>query len=276
MKYLLLFPAVLAVALFLLWPIGELVRYSTLKTNFITTSSVGLLNYRNMFHNTVFLRSWGNSFCYMAIMVAANMVVSTGIVLIAFTLKKRWHDFIRISFYVPVLAAGVIIAQVWRWVFHARGPINWILSFFGVDPIYWFAQGITAIPAVSLVVVVSAWGGTVIILLAYVLSIDPALYDAATIDGATWGQIKRRIVRPLMWPAIAMVSLMAMIAAAQVFETIYVLAPYEYSASVTFHIYREAFVFGRFGYASAQAIMLLLVTAAMTIGKKRIEQAIGG
>ena len=269
MKYLLILPALLCAALFFLWPIGTLAYYSMLKTNFISTSFVGLANYVKVFTDGAFLRSWVNSFAYMACMVTGNLVIGLSVALMTFTLGKRWIDSVRIIFYVPTLSAGIIIAQVWRWVFHAEGPLNWLL---GRD-VFWFAQGATAIPAISLIIVATGLGGTTIILLANILGIDGSLYDAARMDGATWTQIKLRIVLPLLRPTIAMVSLLAMIGAFQVFETIYSLAPYEYSATVTFHIYREAFQMGRFGYASAQAVLLLLVTIGLTLVKRRVERA---
>ena len=268
MKYFLLAPALIFAIVFSAWPIVTLIQYSLLKTNFITTEFVGLRNYATALGNPAFMRSWLNSVGYMVIMVIGQTGLALAVSLMVFDLRKRWQDATRIILYVPALAAGIIIAQAWRWIFHSEGPINWLL---GKHAIVWFAQSVTAIPAIAMIVITAGLGGTVIILLSGILGIGTSLYDAAKMDGASWFRIKRSIIVPLLRPMLALVTLVTMIASLQIFETIYALAPYEYTATVTFHIYREAFQMGRFGLASAQAVILLVVTAGLTIAKRRIE-----
>lgn len=271
MKWILLLPAIVFAAGFSVWPIVTLIQYSLLKTNFITTEFVGAANYIRAFSDPAFLKSWLNSFGYMAFMVIGQTSIALAAALMTFTLSKRWHDAVRIVFYIPALAAGIIIAQAWRWIFHTEGPANWLLGLAGLERVAFFAQSATAIPAISLIVITAGLGGTTIILLAGILGINTELYDAARMDGATSARIKRSIIIPILRPMLALVSLLSMLAALQIFETIYALAPYDYTATVTFHIYREAFQFGRFGLASAQAVILLVVTAGLTILKRRIE-----
>ena len=70
---------------------------------------------------------------------------------------------------------------------------------------------------------------------------------------------------------LVVLALVAAIAALQVFETVYALAPYEHSATVTYHVYREAFVMGRYGLGSAQAFILLVATMGLALVKRRVE-----
>ena len=173
--------------------------------------------------------------------------------------------------YIPVLSAGIIIAQIWKFVFHPSGPMNWILSLVGQDPINWFGQGITAVPIVSLVVVISSFGSNVIILFASILSVDKSIIESARIDGASDRRIKWSILVPIIRPTILMVILLVSINALQIFETIYVLAPQSFSATLTFHIYRTGFQFSKYGMASAQAVILLAITLILSIIKKKVE-----
>ena len=271
MKYLLILPAILLSALFFLWPIAAMFKYSLLKTNFITTTFVGLDNYARAFTDPDFLLSWLNSMSYMVFMVIGQVGGGLAIALTTMNLSKRWHDTVRMTFYVPTLSAGIIIAQVWRWVFHSRGPLNWIVILFGGESVAWFSQGVTAIPSISLIVVASGLGGAVIYFLAAILSIDRDLFSAAQIDGASWFQIKTRIVAPVLRPIVATLALLAAIASFQVFETIYALAPYTHTATVTYHVYREAFVMGRYGLGSAQAFILLVAMMGLALVKRRVE-----
>jgi len=272
MKYALIAPALILAALFTLWPLAEIVRLSLTQTNFITTQWVGLANYRAAIADADFRLSILNSGLYIVLLV--TMVVGGALVvaLTAFPLGKRWHDATRFVFYIPALSAGVIISQVWRWIFHRDGPINWALGLVGAGPIAWASHWSTAIPMVSIVVATASMGGTTIIFLASMLAIDQSLFDAATIDGASRTQLKTRIVIPMISPTIGMMMLIAAIAAPQVFETIYAMAPYNYTATMTFHIYRQAFQMSRYGMASAQAAMLLVLLAAMTYVKQRLSK----
>ena len=270
MKYLLLLPAVILALLFTVWPLVEVVRMSLTATNFITTKWVGLANYAASLTDKAFLLAMANSALYIVLVVSMVTAGSLAAALLVFPLPKRWHDAARFVFYIPALSAGIIIANVWKWIFHINGPINWMLGVVGMDEVSWVAQWYTAIPMVSIVVSLSTIGSTLIIYLASMLSIDKSLFDAATIDGASPRQVKWRIVVPIIAPTIGMMALLAAIAAPQIFETIYAMAPYDYSATLSYHIYRQAFQMSQYGKASAQAIVLLLLTAGMVVAKNRI------
>ena len=269
-KYALLLPAVGFSFIFTLWPLLEAGRLSFLQTNFITTKFVGLQNYIDSFSNEAFLQSAFNSLAYMAVFVPGQILLSLAASICVFRLSKRWQDAARIIFYVPTLAAGIIIAQVWRWIFHQDGFVNWILAFAGIESISWFAQGLTAIPAVALIVLTASFGGCTILLLASLQSIDKAIFDAARIDGASWRQTKWRIIVPILAPTVGMIALLSAISALQVFETIYALAPYDYAATMAFHIYRQGFQFSKYGLASAQAVILLAATVGISLVKNKV------
>ena len=267
MKYLLLIPAAVFCAVFVAWPMFEVVRLSLTKTDYITTTFVGLRNFTAMLHDPAFLRSVLNSGIYIALIVPMQTGAALLVALVASNLPKRWQDATRIVFYVPVLAAGIIIAQVWRWIFHLDGLANWIL---GTD-IAWFARWFTGIPAISLIVAMAGVGGAIIILLASILSVNRSILESATIDGASRRQIALRVVIPTIAPTIALVALLAAIAAPQIFETIYALAPYEYTATMAFRIYQDGFMTSHYGRAAAEAVAMLGLILAMTWAKNRIR-----
>ena len=268
-RRLLLLPACLFALVFVAWPLVEVVRLSLIRTNFVSTRWVGLANFAALLRDGPFLRSLGNSVFYALLLIPLQTGVALIAALTVHDLPKRWHDAVRIVFYLPMLAAGIIIAQVWRWIFHIRGPINWLLG----AEIAWFAQGATGIPAVTMIVAAVGIGGNMIVILAALLSIDRSLFDAARIDGASGFQTRWFIMVPIIWPTLLVLALLAAISAPQVFETIYALAPYEHTATVTFHIYREGFHMGRYGTAAAQAIVLCVLTLLMSWAKTKASHA---
>jgi multiple sugar transport system permease protein len=187
-------------------------------------------------------------------------------------MNKKWQDISRIFLYLPTLSAGVIIASLWRWVFHFNGLANWLIGLFGLNPVDWFGGFFTAIPTVSFIVIFSSFGSNVILFLSSIQGVSKEYLEAATIDGANWGQIKRFVILPIIRPTILMVGMLTAIAALMIYETIFLLAPYEYSATITYQIYRQGFQFGKYGLASAQAIILLFVSVGLFMIKKRFEK----
>jgi len=273
--YLLLLPALLLFGVFTVWPLIKVIQLSLYRTNFIRTTFVGFQNYIQSFQNTDFLQSIINSAFYVAFLVAGYIGLGLLVSMAMFKLSKKWQDISRIAVYVPVLSAGIIIAQIWKFIFHPNGPTNWILSLFNKDPVNWFGQGFTSIPIVAFVVVISSFGTNVIILFTSILSVDKSIIESARIDGASDRRIKWGIIIPIIQPTILMVVLLASINALQIFETIYVLSPQSFSATLTFHIYRTGFQFSRYGLASAQAVILLALTLGLSIVKKKVEHQDG-
>lgn len=243
-----------------------------MKTNFITTKFIGFDNYFNAFTDSNFIISILNSLFYCILMVPGQLFLGLGSAFLIFKLSKKWQDVSRIIFYIPVLAAGIIIAQIWRWIFHMNGLFNWIIGLFGIMPINYFGEWYSAIPSVAFIVIVSSFGANTIIFLAAMQSIDKSLFEAANIDGASWWQIKYRIIIPMIMPTIGLVTLLTIIASFGIFETIYSLVPQSYSATTTYSIYRSGFLFSKYGLASAESIIFLFIILSLSLIKNRIEK----
>lgn len=275
MKYWFLFalPAMIFFLLFVGWPLLEVFRLSLYETNFITSTYVGLKNYKKLLTDPAFHYALKNSFWYCVLITLGQVGISVFISLLCFDLSKKWQDAVRIILYLPTLSAGIIIAQSWRWIFHYDGLLNWILSLFKIKPIAFFQKSFTAIPAISIIIITAGIGGYIIILLSAMIGIDKDIIQAAKIDGANWFQIKIMIILPMIKKIIGMITVLSMAGSFQIFETIYSLAPYEYSASLTYNIYREGFQFSNYGLASAQAVVLLFITTILMLSKNKLERS---
>ena len=133
----------------------------------------------------------------------------------------------------------------------------------------WFGDTLPAIPVLSFTLTLAATGSYYILLLAAVESIDKGTLEAARLDGASRRVITFRIVLPSLYPMLALCSTLVAIGAPQVFETVSFLAPYEHAATLAFAVYSEAFRFSRHGSAAAMAVVLLVLTVALTALKER-------
>jgi len=266
-------PAFVFFIVFVAWPIAELFKLSLTKTDFITTEWVGLGNYLSMFGDEAFRQAVVNSIAYICLLVPGQVGGALLIALLAWNQRKGWLDFVRIAFYVPTLAAGAIVAQSWRWIFSPRGIANWFVGLLGLPPVAWFGSGATGIPIISLVLSMSAMGTYIILLLAAMASVDKSMIDAAQVDGASWRRIKWSIVVPTILPTIGTCATLAAISAPQIYETVNFLAPFDYTASMTFQIYNQAFRYSRHGLAAAMAVTLMVVTIIGTLIKNKVSRA---
>jgi len=268
----LLIPAIVFFSLFTAWPLGEVIVLSLYKTNFITTKFIGIDNYIAIFSDSDFITSIFNSLFYCFLMVPGELLLGLGSAFLIFKLSKKWQDVSRIIFYIPVLTAGIIIAQIWKWIFHIDGVFNWFIKLIGLSPINYFGDWYSAIPTVAFIVIIGSFGANTIIFLAAMQSIDKSLFEAAEIDGASFRQIKYRIILPMIMPTISLVTLLTIIASFGVIETIMMLVPQSYAATVTYSIYRSGFLFSKYGIASAEAIVFLVIMILLSLLKNRIEK----
>lgn len=259
-------PALLFFSMFTLWPIAEVIRMSFLKINFISSSYVGLENYITIFKDKAFLLSISNSFLY-AILTVIGVGISLFFAFFLYHMSRKWQDFARILLYLPVLSAGIIISAAWGWIFHQKGVINWLLQ----KDISWFGQASTAIPAIAIMVIHSGFGLNTIVFLANLQGIGKEYIEAAVIDGASWGQIQRHIMIPMIAPILYMVIISTIIGAFMIFEYIMMTAPYPYTATMAYSIFQKGFEFSRYGIASAQAVVLLIIAVILFTVKKQVK-----
>jgi sn-glycerol 3-phosphate transport system permease protein len=122
-------------------------------------------------------------------------------------------------------------------------------------------------------VITSSLGGMVLLLSSAIKNIDPAQYEAAMIDGASWAQIKLKIVLPQILKSFSVLLLFGIVGALQIWETIYILAPFETTASMMYRVISDGFFFGKYGLASAECVIMAIVIVLITKGKERIEKA---
>jgi len=271
LKYLLLIPALIFFILFTLWPLATVIQLSVYKTNFITSTFVGLDNYISSFKDPAFILAIINSLVYSVLLVI-GIALSLALALNLYKMSKRWQDTSRIILYLPVLSAGIIISLAWKWIFQSNGVINWLLNQCGAPSINWFGQGLTAIPVIAFITMLSGIGSNTIILLAVVQNVNKDYLDAAMMDGASWRIIKNKIIIPIIAPTIYMMLIGTILGALTIFEFIYILAPYDYTSTMAFSIFKQGFEYGKYGIAAAQAIILLVVAVVLYRLKKRWER----
>jgi multiple sugar transport system permease protein len=179
------------------------------------------------------------------------------------------QTFFKSAFYLPAVVAAVVIVLVWRWIYNPAnyGLLNYLLSTIDKGPVLWLQDSKIALAALTATSLVGGQGGAVVFILAAMGGIPIHLYESARLDGSTrWNEFWF-ITLPLITPTLLYLAVMGTIGSFQVFTGTYLLTnggPNYATTTSVFYIYKTGFQNFEFGYASVQAIVLFLITMALS------------
>ena len=266
----LLLPAGGVFILSFLAPLVMAGRLSFFQSNYITEHWVGLGNYAEAFRDGTFVQSIVNVLAFVALIVPPTLLASYGMTVLIESVGKRAQAFGRFSFYIPTMAAGLIISIVWKWIFSRGGLADSLAG----TTVGWLSQVWPARVAITFGVVTTALGQYVIMFSAVMKSIAKELKDAAAIDGAGGWHYQLRIVLPLMTPTVLLIILLSILGTMQMWETVYWMTgggPGGRTATPIYDIYLTAFNFSHHGLAAAKSIIVLAIIAGFIAVKRRVE-----
>ncbi len=270
--YLFLSPWLIGLALFWVIPIVASALLSLSEYNIITDPHwVGLDNYRDMLDDRTFWVSIKVTAKYLLLSVPLYLICGLLLSLLL-NLKIRGINLFRTILFLPSVLSGVAVAVLWVALLNPDvGAVNQFLRTIGIDdPPRWLDSPTWAVPSV---VLVGLWGigGGAIIYLSGLQNISAQLYEAALLDGAGPFQRFKYVTLPMLTPTLLFVLLTSLIDAFQVFDIAYVLSRGGQGGlgdSLQFYLinlWNEAFVNGRYGYASALAWVMVLAAAAIIL-----------
>lgn len=279
--YLFLAPALVLIAIFVLYPMLAVVFFSFTDYSIITPPEwIGLDNYRRLLGDPTFWKALTNSMIYL---VATPILITLSIGLaIVVNRPLRGMPLFRALYYVPAVAGSIAIGISWRWIFDRNGLVNSVLVSFGLidQPIQWLTE-----PDAILIIAImlTIWAGVgyySVIFLAGLQNVPEELYDAAQIDGCNSFQKHWYVSLPALRPQIVFVAVISSLAALKVFDEIYVLTNrtggvLDSGVTMVFYLWKQAFTLSHAGYASAIAMVLLVVTLAFSIINVRLIERRG-
>jgi raffinose/stachyose/melibiose transport system permease protein len=276
-------PAFLVYAGFVVYPIVETLRLSVFKWDGVHDQKfVGFANYVKMFTNDdIFLIGVRNTLYWMVVSVPLQLVLGLSLALLL-NQQLKGRTFYRSVFFSPATISIAVIAAVWGRILGPPnlGTFNEILALIGLGHFAhgWLGDVNTSIFAA---IIVNTWrfvGFTMVLYLAALQSIPLEYYEASRVDGANvWAQI-RYVTIPLLMPMTVTLTMLGVIRTMREFELLFVLTrggPAHQSELVSLHIYNQAFLFAKFGYASSIAVVLMIATIILTIIQLRLYNAYG-
>ena len=264
--WLFVLPALAAYGLFVLWPIVKTFRYSLYRWDGVGPARwVGLDNYRSVFTDNELASSLVHAFelilFFTGISVTLGLLVATVMRRVA---TRRVGEAARAVLFLPQVVPLVAAGIAWSWMLASDGVVNQTLSALGLGRFTraWLGDFGFALPAVG---VIGAWvllGLCTVLLLAGMSKIDPALYEAAQIDGA--GAIREffAITLPSLRYEIGVCITITMIAALSAFDIVFISTrggPGEATMVPGLKIYQLAFFNREVGAASALAVVLMVL-----------------
>ncbi len=242
---------------------------------------VGLDNFARLFHDKKFNQALTNTVAYAIITVPLTMASSLGLAILL-NRKIFARNFFRTMMFFPYVASMVAVTAVWNMLFNpAMGPVNMILYALGVDKLPRWSADPNWFICMGTVILFSIWkymGYFMIIYLAGLQGINPELYEAASLDGATGWQKFCNVTLPQLRPTTFFVTVMLTIQCFKVYDMFLMITnfgPGGRTRVLVSYIYDNAFVSRDFGYASAVSMVLfalvLLVTLVQYHGNSKLD-----
>jgi raffinose/stachyose/melibiose transport system permease protein len=265
-------PALLVYAVVTLYPSLAGVYYAfTDWTGIGGKSFVGLHNFSKLFSDDRASGSLRNTL----LLTVAVVVFQTGIgLLLALGVhaKIRSRMLLRVIFFSPVVVSPVMVAFLWKYIYNPQpdAGLNGILGAVGLGGLRhdWLGDPSFALWSVVAMVVWQYAGYSMVIFLAGLEGIPRELSEAAMIDGAgAFGRF-RYVTWPLLAPALTVNVMLSTIGGLKLFDQVFAATdggPGYSTETLSTVLYKEAFVYGHFGYSTAIALVLALFVAAVSL-----------
>jgi ABC-type sugar transport system permease subunit/ABC-type glycerol-3-phosphate transport system substrate-binding protein len=279
-------PAVVSILLWSYYPLLKGLQLAFMDYRVLGgTKYVGLDNFIGVFSQPVFYQSIWNSFIYVGLTILIGFFIP---IFLAIALNEipYFKTLFRTLFYLPAMTSPIVVALVWRQLYDKtdEGLLNTLMKpviEHGLNPI-WVATGHPAFPlandwlgnpslAMFAVVLPGIWAGAgagSILYLAALKNVPQERYEAADIDGATWVQKIRFITLPGLKSLILINLLGVFIAGFKAMENVFVLTqggPLNSTRTIGLEVWQNAFMFLRFGYATAAAWVMGSILVGFTL-----------
>jgi multiple sugar transport system permease protein len=248
-SYLYLAPMVVLLLAFVVYPIVASLGYTLYQWNGIGDPSnfVGLANFRQIMHDSIFWRSLGHTFIYAAVVVPVQLVLALALALVLNSKRLRFASFYRTLFFLPVVTSAAVIGVVIQLLLSNFGDsVNTVLLDLHLthEHIDWLGDPRFALAIVITVGIWHTFGYNLVYFLAGLQTIPEDLYEAARLDGAGAFATFRRITIPMLRAVGVVILVLAVIGTFQIFDLVQVLTsggPYFSTEVVNTYIYHLAF-----------------------------------
>lgn len=276
--YYFLIPFFVGFLLFTLYPMIYSIAISFTSMNgwqsFSDATNVGLQNFITLLTSTpLFMKALGNSVMLWIFTFIPQVLLA--LILAAWWTNRKLNlkgsGFFKTVFYLPNMIMVASISALFGGIFgYPTGLANLLLqNLHLINHPFNFFQSVWGTRGIVIFIQFWMWyGQTSIVYIAGITSIDEGLFEAARIDGASDGQIFRRITLPLLRPIVLYTFVTSFIGGLQVFDVPFIMTqggPQNGVYTLSIFIYNQAFAYRNYGLASAASVLLLIISAVVSI-----------
>lgn len=282
--FLFLIPPLVLFLLFVFYPLIMVLRtafYEKYVYIISQGSGFGLASFQHVLQDSVFWIAVRNTGILMLVALPATVILSLIIALMINSIK-RFQGLFQTLYFLPYVTSTIAVGTAFYCLFHTDvGYLNWFLSLFGIDKVAWLTDPTKVIWTLNIFCIWNGLAFKVILFLAGLQKINPQVYKAAKVDGASPMRTLTRITLPLLSPTIWMVIIISVIYVARTYNEVYVLftsvqSPTAGSGNcaitLAYYIYYEFFVRGEVNYAAAAAVMFLIFIMTLTVIQRLVSR----
>jgi ABC-type sugar transport system permease subunit len=265
-------PSFIIVAGFMAFPVMFAFYISFTKTNGLTYDWRGFDNYVALLTDPIVHQVFLNNFKFL---ISVPLVIFAALIcsILLFEQFKGWK-FFRVIFFLPNVLSVAVIGLIFRNAFGYDGAVNQFLGLFGAEPQQFFINSNYSIFIIILALVWSGFGYQSLLLLAGLTSINPAVFEAAAIDGAGWWRRLWSITLPNIRKVLGFVFIINILYTfASLFGFVFVITaggPGYETTTIDFLVYLRAFSSNNLGSGAALAVVLFFFIGLMTLLQNRI------
>ena len=253
-------------------PIGDTIYHSFTNWDGVSSSFIGFTNFRLIFSNPIIVQVFTNSLIFL---ISVPLILAASLVTAVLVYEKvlGWKVF-RFLFFIPMVLSPVIVGVLFSTLFLPGGAVDVMLKWLGLDQFSWLEHPWTARAVVILALVWTSFGFGMVVILSAMSTVDPALYDAAAIDGASWWRRLRSITIPMISGSLQFLSVINVIYTfTSLFAFVFTISsggPGFATTTVDYYTYITTFENGEFGYGAALALLLFLIVLTLTIAQVKL------
>ncbi|GES41080.1 sugar ABC transporter permease [Rhizobium dioscoreae] len=274
-------PGLLLYFALILGPIVAAIGISFTEWNGISPPNwIGLGNYVKLFSDETFYVALKNNALFMVFYCVIPIVVGLSLAAMVWTFRQREQFALRTLLFLPYIMPTAVLGIIWHWLYNpAFGPINQALKLVGLGSIAlpWLGDFTFVLPAVGIVASWYFFGFCMVLFLSGIQRIDPALFEAARVDGASGSRIFFFITLPLLLPEIRIALLLTIISSIKSFDLIFTMTrggPANATLVPNIYMYELGFQLNRYGYASAVAIIGAILVFTINYAVHRLVRPV--
>ena len=270
-----LVPAVVALLLFMYYPIVQTLIFSLFDldhtTDWLNAPFAGLQNYVQVFRSEQFRSSLGFTLGFTVVSVLLQFWIGLALALATIWVITRLRGSLRAIIILPWAIPGIIHASMWKWIFNTDvGIVGDLLVNLGLvaEPPLFLANPTLAMASVVIAYVWKASAVTAIFLMGGLALVPDELHDAAKVDGARAWRRFWTITLPLVMPTILVTLLFRTMDALRIFDIVYGLTgggPGTTTETLSSFAYKFYFSYAQFGKGSAYAMVTFVLVVSVSI-----------